>query len=70
VFKDFVTEKRGIDYVEENFLVGTIEQIIDHLRNYKAAGFDQVILNAAAREPGDLDRQLDLWRDHLLPEFA
>lgn len=70
VFQDFVTEKRGVEYAEENFLVGTVEQIVDRLREYEAAGFDQVILHPAAHEPKELDRQLALWRDHLLAEFS
>lgn len=70
VFKDFVTEKRGMEYVDDHLLTGTVEQIVDRLRKYETASFDQVILHPAAHEPGELDRQLDRWRDHLLPEFS
>ena len=70
VFHDFVTEKRGIEYADNQCLTGTIDQIVDRLRQYEATGFDQVILHPAAHEPRDLDEQLDLWADHLLPAFS
>ena len=70
VFADFLTEKRGVAWADEYFLTGTVDDILDRLREYEAAGTDQVILHPAAHEPRELDRQLDLWKDHLLPAFS
>jgi probable F420-dependent oxidoreductase len=70
VFSDFLTEKRGVEWAEEYFLVGTIDEILDRLDRYYEAGTDEVILHPAAHRPSDLDRQLELWNEHLLPAFS
>lgn len=69
VFDEFMGETRGLDWVDKYYLVGTVDEIIERLHEYESLGFDEVILSPAAYEPGDVDRQLDLWYDHLLPEF-
>ena len=61
---------RGFDHAADSCLVGTTEEILERLDGYDDLGFDQVILGPAANDPEQLSRQMDLVRDHLLPEFA
>lgn len=70
VFKEFIGEDRGLEWVDEHFLVGTIDEITDRLHEYEQLGFDQVILNPAAYTGSEIDRQLDLWNEHLRPTFS
>lgn len=69
-FEAFLGEDRGFEYAEENLLVGTVEEIQEKLAAYEREGFDQVILHPVASEASEVDRQLDLWRDWLLPAYA
>lgn len=70
VFEEFIGDERGLEYVDENFLVGPESAIYEQLERYDAEGFNEVILHPAAIEPTELDRQLDLWATHLLPAYS
>lgn len=61
---------RGYDHAAKSCLVGTIEDIQDRLHGYEDLGFDQVILGPAASDADELDRQMDLITEHLLPDFS
>ncbi|WP_129113836.1 LLM class flavin-dependent oxidoreductase [Halegenticoccus tardaugens] len=69
-FADFLTPQRGVEWAEKYHPMGTIDEIVERLREYEAAGTDQVILHPAANEPRELDRQLELWNDHILAQFS
>lgn len=57
------------DYVAENWLTGSVDDVIDTLSVYAERGFDEVVLHPTVTDPGELDRQLRLWRDYFCPEF-
>lgn len=67
IFEEYITGTRGA--AEELHLLGTVDEVRDQLDAYKEAGFDQVILAPPTYEPSEIDRQLRLWQDELLPEF-
>lgn len=67
VFEEYVTGSRGS--AEDLHLLGSTDEIRGQLEAYEAAGFDQVILGPPTYDPGEINRQLRLWRDELLPEF-
>lgn len=67
VFEEYVTGSRGS--AEELHLLGSVDDIREQLAAYEAAGFDQVILGPPTYDSTEIDRQLRLWRDELLPEF-
>lgn len=69
VFDDFIGDQRGLEHVDDNFLVGTVDDVLDRLEEYRSTGFDEVILLPAAHTGQEIDRQLELWHDYLLPEF-
>jgi probable F420-dependent oxidoreductase len=54
----------------DNWLMGSLEEVTDHIDAYADAGFDELMLHPVGFEPSDLDRQLRLWRDHVLPRYA
>lgn len=68
VFEEYITGSRGSS--EELHLPGTVEDVREQLTEYEAADFDQVILGPPTYDPIEIDRQLLLWRDELLPGFG
>lgn len=68
-FEHVVGDDRSVEDASEMWLTGTIEEVKETLAGYDRLGFDQVILHPLATEPGELDHQLDLYRDHILPEY-
>ncbi|MFC4540337.1 LLM class flavin-dependent oxidoreductase [Halosolutus amylolyticus] len=56
------------EHYEENYIIGSIEDVRDGLKEYEKQGFDQVIALTSAHDLDGLDRQLDLWPRHY-PEY-
>lgn len=69
VFKNYIGERRPIEYAEENYLFGSIEDIREQISEYESLGFDQLMIGPVTDSPNELDRQLDLWNEHILSEF-
>jgi alkanesulfonate monooxygenase SsuD/methylene tetrahydromethanopterin reductase-like flavin-dependent oxidoreductase (luciferase family) len=74
VFERFVDPRggRGLDYVDDHYLLGTREEVRDQLRAYEAAGFDQVVLappGSDAYDASDYEAQLERIAGSLLPAF-
>lgn len=69
-FREFYGPNRGFEHAQENCLVGSVEKIQDQLAAYDDLGIDEVIVGPAAHDPKKLDRQMDLFRRHLLPNFS
>lgn len=69
-FSQFIGDERGWDYVENNLLHGTKDNVLQQLARYEREGFDELIMHPASSEPQELSRQLALWRDHLLTEYT
>lgn len=69
-FREFYGPNRGFEHARENCLVGSIEEIHERLAAYEELGVDEVIVGPAAHDPDALERQMDLLRDRVLPEFA
>lgn len=63
-------ENRSPAYATDNWLTGTPEQILSYLEQYESLGFDEVILHPVVRDHSEIERQLQLWRDELLPHFS
>lgn len=68
-FRKLVGTDRPLEHADENYLTGTIDEMIDQLHEYEDIGIDQFILCHPPATPSEYDRQLDLWAEHLLPEF-
>lgn len=69
VYDKLVGADRPVDYAMQNWLSGTIEDIREQLTEYERIGFDEVILHPVARQPAELDRQLDLLQSHIHPFY-
>lgn len=69
VFEDFLGPQRDIEWCMKNWLNGTVEEVRDHLAAYEQRGFDEVILYPVVGDESELDRQLRLYRDLLLPQY-
>lgn len=69
VFADYVGDRRPVAFAEENYLFGGVAEIREQLERYERAGFDQLVLGPVANTPAELDRQLELWADHLFPDY-
>jgi alkanesulfonate monooxygenase len=61
---------RTVEEATGSWLSGTVPEIHETLTIYEEMGFDEVILHPVTNTPGELHRQLSLWRDHLLSEFS
>lgn len=70
VFRELYGPSRGFDHAAEHCLVGTVEEVVERLESYRDIGFDEVIVGPAAHDPDDLDRQMDLLRDEVLPDIS
>lgn len=69
VYDRMVGSGRSVDYAMENWLSGTVEEILATLEEYRSQGFDEVILNPMTDVPAELDRQLHLYRRFLASEY-
>ncbi|MFB6154469.1 MAG: LLM class flavin-dependent oxidoreductase [Haloferacaceae archaeon] len=69
VFERYVGDRRPVEFAEENYLFGSVEEIRDQIERYERAGFDQLILGPVAKDPAELDRQLELWADLFGDEY-
>jgi alkanesulfonate monooxygenase len=69
VYDNLVGEDRTVEHAAENWLTGTIDEVKATLAEYDRLGFDEVILHPMSTQPGELDRQLRLYRRHLLSEY-
>lgn len=65
----FMSDVRGVEFAEARYSMGSVEEIRASLGRYEAAGFDQVKLALATTEPDEIEEQLELWGEHLVPEF-
>jgi alkanesulfonate monooxygenase len=70
VFSEYVGERRSVEFAEENYLFGSVEEIRESLRRYERAGFDQLILGPVTNDPAELNRQLDALADLFLSDFS
>ncbi|EMA54415.1 hypothetical protein [Halococcus salifodinae] len=69
VYGGIVGEARTVEEASESWLSGSVDDVKATLSAYEADRFDEVILHPLATDPAELDRQLRLYRDHLLPEY-
>lgn len=69
VYANVVGPDRSPEYAMENWLTGTLEDIMTRLDAYATRGFDEIILHPVATDPDALDRQLTLAADYLLPHY-
>lgn len=76
-FEEFRTIQRFADtraeareWLQENCLVGSIDDVVADLEKLAEHGADEVILQPITRDMHELDSQLDLWNDHLLSAFG
>lgn len=68
-YRTIVGAERSVDEASKHWLTGTVEEVVSTLDEYERQGFDEVILHPTTRTPADLDRQLRLYRQFLLPEY-
>jgi len=66
IIENFVGPKRGVEYALNNYLTGSVEDIRERLAHYEDLGFEQVVLGPMAKDPAELNRQLELIDDRLL----
>jgi alkanesulfonate monooxygenase len=69
VYGDIVGADRTVDEASENWLTGTVDEVRATLEEYERLGFDEVILHPLTATPAELDHQLQLYRDELLPAY-
>ncbi len=69
VYDNVVGEDRTVEHASQNWLSGTIDEIKGTLAEYDRLGFDEVILHPMTTQPAELERQLKLYRRHLLSEY-
>lgn len=68
VFEQYVGEKRGREYIENHYVLGSVEEIRERLAMYDSQGFDELIVLPAATSMKELDRQLEYWVE-CFPEY-
>jgi alkanesulfonate monooxygenase len=66
-YESIVGPERPVSFAMDRWLSGTVEQVVEHLREYERLEFDEVILHPAIHHPDDLDRQLRLYGELLRP---
>lgn len=69
VYGGIVGEARTVEEASKSWLSGSVADVKETLAAYEDERFDEVILHPLATDPAELDRQLRLYRDHLLPEY-
>lgn len=64
---------RGRDYIENHYLLGTVDEIVDQVRAYEDAGFDRVVLappGSASYDVATTERQIDRLSELVLPRVT
>lgn len=69
VYGEIVGADRSVEYATENWLTGTVDDVRSTLEEYERQGFDEVVLHPVVRRPGELERQLRLYDEFLLPAY-
>lgn len=69
IYNGVVGPTRSVDYTIDNWLTGTVDDVLATLTEYERQGFDEVILHPMTRTPAELDRQLRLYQEFLLAEY-
>ena len=69
VYGGIVGSDRSVDEATRNWLTGTVDEVRSTLAEYERQGFDEVILHPVTQRPGELDRQLRLYRRFLRSEY-
>lgn len=69
VYDNLLGVDRTVEHAAENWLTGTIEEVQATLAEYDRLGFDEVLLHPMSTQLAELDRQLRLYRRHLLSEY-
>ena len=65
VFNEVMSEERPFEYLEQVYLTGSVEQVLQKLDERLAAGVEYLMLHTL--EPST--EQLQLWAEHLLPHL-
>lgn len=66
VFDEYLGEARGREYIENHYLLGSVDDLERQLDMYDRQNFDQLIVIPAVSSLHELDRQLD----HIAEEFS
>lgn len=69
VYREYIGEARPVEFAEENYLFGSVSDVVEQIHGYERLGVEQLVLGPVTSDPGELERQLDLWADLLLEEF-
>ncbi|WP_336346217.1 LLM class flavin-dependent oxidoreductase [Halalkalicoccus ordinarius] len=69
VYDRVIGADRSVDHATANWLTGTVDEVKETLEAYESQGFDEVILHPMSTNPAELDRQLQLYQQFLLPEY-
>ena len=64
-FDEIMSEERPFEYLEQVYLTGSVEQVLQKLDERLAAGVEYLMLHTL--EPST--EQLQLWAEHLLPHL-
>lgn len=65
-FETMMGKHRSWEHLQECYMVGSLQDIIERLKILEAAGIEHVTLQPAAPEP----EQLEIWADKIMPHFA
>jgi alkanesulfonate monooxygenase len=68
-YRGLVGSGRTIDHATENWLFGTVSDIVSTLHEYERQNFDEVFLHPVATQPSELNRQLRLHDEKIRAEF-
>jgi alkanesulfonate monooxygenase len=68
-YREIVGPDRTVERATENWLTGTVDDVLATLAEYERQGFEEVVLHPVARTPDRLDRQLRLYRELIAAEF-
>lgn len=71
VFGNFYADDAAVmdfERAREHCLVGSIQEVLGRIEAFESAGVDHLIAGAIATDPADLDEQVDLFEDRILPE--
>ena len=69
VYDRVIGADRPVEHATKNWLTGTVDEVRETLDAYDRQGFDEVILHPMSTTPGELDRQLRLYRELLSPAY-
>lgn len=70
VYGGIIGANRTVADATESWLTGTVDDVKATLAEYERQGFDEVILHPVTTTPAELDRQLRLYNEILLPEYS